>query len=199
MSLQESPLAERFNQFTSKWNEKCNVRLRELWPQPGMNLEQVAAILSVEFGGRSGAHAVAYRAHRLQLPVRQAPTQWSPEIEARFKELHATGKAFSEISRSLNEEFPGLRTTRNGCIGKARRLGLEQRQAKPSRGEATRRPGNPGIGILRSISQRVSKSTRALPKQSIAQVPFLAIEFMQLESSQCRYPRGGENGEPILF
>src|SRR5512146_2428809 len=156
MSLQESPLAERFNQFTSKWDESCNARLRELWPQPGMNLEQLAAILSAERGGRWGAHAIAYRAHRLQLPIRQAPTQWTSEIEARFKELHATGKAFSEISRTLNDEFIGLRTTRNGCIGKARRLGLEQREAKVrhSAVKNARPRGNPGIGILRSISQR---------------------------------------------
>lgn len=59
-------------------------------------------------------------------------TDWTPRIDDRMRELHALKLSFTDISARLNADF-GLSTTRNACIGRGRRIGLEKRAWPPPR------------------------------------------------------------------
>ena len=59
-------------------------------------------------------------------------TDWTPRIDDRMRELHALKLSFGDISARLNADF-GLSTTRNACIGRGRRIGLEKRAWPPPR------------------------------------------------------------------
>jgi hypothetical protein len=47
---------------------------------------------------------------------------WTPEHEALLRELHSKGLSFSQIAKAIGNH------SRNSCIGKAKRLGLELRR-----------------------------------------------------------------------
>tara|TARA_R110000868_G_scaffold399585_1_gene673418 strand:- start:780 stop:1391 length:612 start_codon:yes stop_codon:yes gene_type:complete len=55
---------------------------------------------------------------------------WKIEnVTERFQQLcceGGSGISFSTIAETLNSEFPGVQLSRNGCIGKAHRLGLSK-------------------------------------------------------------------------
>lgn len=50
---------------------------------------------------------------------------WSDEHTTEFKRLAETGISYAEVAGAMNEKF-GLSVTRNSCIGKANRLGLQR-------------------------------------------------------------------------
>jgi hypothetical protein len=54
-------------------------------------------------------------------------TDWTDHLLKRLAKLHANpNNSFRDIAKQLSQEF-GIKLTKNACIGRARRLGLEQR------------------------------------------------------------------------
>jgi GcrA cell cycle regulator len=56
----------------------------------------------------------------------RSTTPWTEEINSRFRELYETGASHTVIASTLSEAF-GQTFTRNACIGRASRLGLQPR------------------------------------------------------------------------
>jgi GcrA cell cycle regulator len=56
----------------------------------------------------------------------RSTTPWTEEISSRFRELYETGASHAVIASTLSEAF-GQTFTRNACIGRASRMGLQPR------------------------------------------------------------------------
>jgi GcrA cell cycle regulator len=71
-------------------------------------------------------------------------TSWTPQEVARMTSLLKDGRSYSEISAILMREM-GVHYTRNACIGKAARLGLEApaKPSKPAIAPVYRKPTKP--------------------------------------------------------
>jgi GcrA cell cycle regulator len=66
---------------------------------------------------------------------------WTPALDARLEELHASGMKFKQIAFTLNAEFK-ISLTRNAAIGRAHRIILTPRQP-PVRKARPKRPARP--------------------------------------------------------
>jgi hypothetical protein len=77
---------------------------------------------------------------------------WTPELDARLEELHASGMKFKMIAFTLNQEFK-ISLTRNACIGRAHRkllVALRQppvKKARPKRSHKRKPPAAPSPPI----------------------------------------------------
>jgi len=111
---------------------------------------------------------------------------WDDKLIARFKALHRGGKrSFKQIADMLSQEF-GLKLTKNACIGKGRRLGLEQRPRSTPKPEP-------------EPKKRASSTPELVPRPVVAtawrvDTPILTgcirITIYQLRQGVCHFPFG---------
>lgn len=114
---------------------------------------------------------------------------WSDELVERLKALWADGnRSASDIAKEL-----GAGISRNAVIGKIHRLGLSGRVA----GRSSPRQ--------RKLSEPKSKP-RGAPHQSpipftprVVHTEFRSLHVTELVTGDCRWPEGGDNGQPIVF
>jgi len=119
-----------------------------------------------------------------------AGVDWDDHLIARFKALHNGGKRpFSEIAKTLSHEF-GVKLTKNACIGKARRLGLETRPRvmppPPKRKKRTLTTPHlvPAAEVVAPVLPGWRIEPPVLPASSGR------ITIYQLERGVCHYPFG---------
>lgn len=140
------------------------------------------------------------------------------EIVDRLCELHADkANSFSGIAEALSKEF-NIPISRNACIAKCRRLGLEKRpptSGNPSptdpeilRERRNRRrresrqwtftqrssPLSKGDLIRHKWQQMFLGLTEALPPEDTYCPPKSRISLFDLENNTCRWPYEGEHG-----
>ena len=120
----------------------------------------------------------------------KAAVVWTPTLIAELTRLHALVPevSFSDIARRLQAQ--GHAVTRNGCIGKARRLGLPQRDpaiviavntqrlVEYQRAKAMMEPRMPSIRLVKG---------KALPIAPVATNQRTGLHI-DLEHDQCRGP-----------
>jgi hypothetical protein len=109
--------------------------------------------------------------------------EWDDTLIARFKALHKGGqRSFAQIAEMLSREF-GIKLSKNACIGKGRRLGLELRprylptpRAKPKRLE-------PPAEVVPVVRPAWTVSTPVLSDGN-------RITIYQLKRGVCHFPFG---------
>jgi hypothetical protein len=114
---------------------------------------------------------------------------WTPAMVDRFKELVADKDlAYRDIAAQMSHEF-GVNLTKNACIGKGRRLGVEARQ--------------PGLGNRRPAKKTKNKYVRIQVDAPIAPVmaprvrdPALGITIYELREGDCKWPLGKTGDYP---
>jgi hypothetical protein len=107
---------------------------------------------------------------------------WTPEMDARLRELHAEGLKFRLIAAGINAEFETT-LTRNSCIGRAHRLNLPVR-AKPT---------EPVKKSKRERGQYKARLAPIPPPVQLRQSPPLIpgrLTMLQLTRFTCRWPSG---------
>jgi hypothetical protein len=135
------------------------------------------------------------------MPINQ-DTVWTDEMIKRLRQLHASGmNSFEAIAAALRAEFK-VHLTKNACIGKGRRLGLQKR-----------RPSYQVLGYVKKTRKRTPSKPAAprreapqeqipavLPRWPVAlpRCPAKHVTIYQLEPSMCRYPFG-DDGPPYVY
>lgn len=131
---------------------------------------------------------------------------WTDDAIAILRRAHGEHLSFSQITMEINDET-GSTFSRNAVIGKACRIGLVAAAPRMRNRVMLSRPPRPPRRIKRKET-RERLPTGDLPPDTAllqeieAQPPpaeFLGIAFLDLQPRHCRYPRGGSNGEPVLF
>jgi GcrA cell cycle regulator len=118
-------------------------------------------------------------------------SDWDDHLIARFKALHRGGKrSFAEIADTLNREF-GLKLTKNACIGKGRRLGLEKRP----RSTPTQRRRQPKAATPTTPENTPELRPPPINPGWTIELPVLPaasgrITIYQLQAGVCHYPFG---------
>jgi hypothetical protein len=115
-----------------------------------------------------------------------AGVDWDDHLIARFRALHNGGKRpFSEIAKTLSHEF-GIKLTKNACIGKARRLGLEARPRVMPPPPKRKRPRRyePPAEVIPVVIPRWTVEPPVLPAAGGR------ITIYQLKGGVCHYPFG---------
>ena len=134
-------------------------------------------------------------------------SDWNDDRIELLRKYHEERLAFSLIADRINAET-GSTFSRNACIGKAVRIGLQSRPKAPGpHVERMKHKREQPRTIRPKPRERLSFSDSLAPdldtlKEIDAMPPpsgFLAIAFLDLKPSHCRYPRGGTDGAPILF
>jgi hypothetical protein len=125
---------------------------------------------------------------------------WTAETETRLKELHAKGLSFRQIACMVG-------TTRNACIGKARRLGLPPRLTGETILRPKKRKGRKSfdsamgsmVARLNGEARRKRQGPSLPPRTPLAQPPAPEhwLTFADLKPGNCRYPEG--EGQAIKF
>jgi GcrA cell cycle regulator len=128
---------------------------------------------------------------------------WPETRVEKFKELFASGLSFSQIATELGD---GL--TRNACIGKAHRLGLDRpkpqplgrpRRRKPSSDDDAKQRRDTHARLERQRWHR-SKGKKRPAEPVVAEIePENPISFFELEPHHCRFPVGEAVGANQLF
>jgi hypothetical protein len=113
-------------------------------------------------------------------------TNWTDPLLKRLAQLHANpNKSFKDIALQLSQEF-GIKLTKNACIGRARRLGLEQRpRSTPKQKPRKKR--------TRTTSQLVPRPVVATAwKVEPPTLPAASgrITIYQLSQGVCHFPFG---------
>lgn len=118
---------------------------------------------------------------------------WPPEHDNFLRERFEAGDSFSKIAAALWQRFAVTRT-RNGCIGRAHRLGLKDDGRRPTRTA----PRN------KTPASRATSGARFSP--SIAPEPFICqeaedidplhVSVLDLAPGACKFPYGDG---PITF
>ena len=114
--------------------------------------------------------------------------EWTSEIIAALRKLHADKARYSfrEIAVKLSDQF-GVTVTRNGCIGKAGRLGLPMRDATPRR--SAEKEKKMRVRVDAPIPARIRHRTTGP-----------GIDIIQLNHSNCHWPLGKvEDYPPYLY
>ena len=118
--------------------------------------------------------------------------EWTKERMARLRRLCANKQlSFSDIARTLSKEF-GIPVPRNGCIGKAHRMGIKRRPA-PGRKLPHRQPSEPVAEPIPMIMPRW-RVEFADPRPDLGRG---RVTIQQLEPNMCRWPYGDR--VPYLF
>lgn len=130
---------------------------------------------------------------------------WTDERIERAKQLNAQGLHPSQIALDLGG------VTRNAVIGKLRRLGVQLAHAGHLFGGRPRKTREAyadralSMKFKRTVADNNRYGTAAIVVRAaarakqISEAPFLNIPFLDLEPQHCRYPRGGDDGEPVMF
>jgi GcrA cell cycle regulator len=134
------------------------------------------------------------------------PFSWAPEHCEELRRLLANGVSYLKAADAINAKF-GTCFTRSGAIGRARRMGIGDRQpALPARIEPLpeKTPGRPAPELRRSEFRwpwRVPVFERTAPTRlRCVEVDPRHLSLLELERKDCRYPYGGdEEGEAITF
>jgi len=114
-----------------------------------------------------------------------AVTVWTDNLLERLAKLHADpGKSFRDIAEQLSYEF-GIKLTKNACIGRARRLGLEQRPRSTPRPRPRKKRTRttPQLSVV-PINPGWVVKTPTLPAASGR------VTIYQLQRGVCHYPFG---------
>jgi GcrA cell cycle regulator len=119
-------------------------------------------------------------------------TVWTPQLDARLRELHGQGLIFLQIAAAMNDDF-GLALTRNACIGRSRRIGIGMRTTPPpprnrKAPKLVRKPRPP-----RPIAPPIVPEPAPVPG---------ALTMLQLSRTTCHWPSGNRPpytycGEPV--
>lgn len=119
----------------------------------------------------------------------------NPWTDSRIVDLTrywAEGLSCSQIAASLGN------TTRNAVIGKIHRLGLpsppmSRTREKKSRAARERRPVYPRqrfVATPELVEQATLRCVEIIPR---------GLALVDLEPNDCRWPYGGDDGQPITF
>jgi len=124
---------------------------------------------------------------------------WTAAMDDALRAHVLRGLTFSQAACAITVAF-GVHLSRNAAIGRARRLGLQaarragapKRVAAPGKRPAfkVRRRDDPLAALFAAVQLAPLREANVTP---------LRIALIDLERGQCRYPYGGDNGEPILF
>jgi len=124
-------------------------------------------------------------------------SDWNDERIKMLRNGHAQRLSFAVIAEFINIRT-GSTFSRNACTGKAFRIGLDHRSAQiksareaPSR--AKRKTTNSPCPIPAAFGSLKEVESTPTPAD------FLGITFFDLKQHHCRYPRGGNDGTPILY
>lgn len=107
---------------------------------------------------------------------------WTPPAERLLTQLDAEKKSFGRIEEIMREN--GFDVTRNSCIGKARRLGLEPRKSIEH------------VSKRKSRTRAVGKKQESLPPapevlttDPVVPLPVAKpVLFMKAENHHCHFP-----------
>ena len=131
---------------------------------------------------------------------------WAPEHCQALQDYLARGMSFAEIAREINARF-GTAYTRNAAIGRSKRMKLPAPKRPPKPRSQAARPVPMG-GASRPVEP---DRAAAAPRPALSQPPEPVklrcvgisprlVSLIELESSDCRYPYGGDkDNEPIAF
>lgn len=116
--------------YNSPWNSHVTARLLSLW-SANMPVREILPILIKEFGPHFTHKATLRKLQRMRLPNRNllgrdGHFKWETEHLDRIAVLWARGDSGSQIAATMSREFDRP-FTRNGILGKARKLGLANR------------------------------------------------------------------------
>lgn len=115
---------------------------------------------------------------------------WSDAQDDLLKKYHAENFSFSAIARLINEQT-GSSFTRNACIGKAVRTGLQRPRRKAE--------GRPRLAVNqdRASTQRVRQGrVSGTPYVEVIQPDepqHLGLSLLQTTDATCKFPRGEQN------
>jgi GcrA cell cycle regulator len=135
-------------------------------------------------------------------------SEWAETHSRALREYLERGMSYAEIAKALNERF-NTAYTRNAALGRARRMGLSGAEQPDRRSGSKRGPG-PQTGAARLFKMRARPLARSRPPRGISEraaalklrcvgvVP-RHLSLVELDDGDCRYPYGGEEGEPITF
>lgn len=116
---------------------------------------------------------------------------WTEERIRLLKELAKLGSN-TWIAKQINERT-GARFTRNAIIGKRSREGIEWCHQGPR----TDKPPRPK---KLTMVQRARITTRVkFEGGEITPPEFIGVSLLDLGQNACRFPKGGNDGLPILF
>jgi hypothetical protein len=179
------------------WTFVEDLRLRSLRAE-GLSNTQIGALM-----GRNGDQ-VRKRSDRLGLVDSSIVVYWTAERLAILKEKAAEGWSFQKISDYLGN------TTKNACIGKARRMGYAQtpsaatverltrmRSGRPKPSAGDRAFGGIGSGIGRSVKDRAPAPTPAPPPEP--HVPQNPVSLLDRRHDQCSFIVSEDGAFPALM
>ncbi|MCA6117893.1 hypothetical protein J6524_23885 [Bradyrhizobium sp. WSM 1738] len=135
-------------------------------------------------------------------------SNWAPEHSDALREFIAKGLSYSEAARAINSRF-NTAYSRSAALGRARRLGLgrlgpDDRQhpsmpTKPADAQAIAAPASEFRAPALPWPIPPFRETKPVKLRCVTIEP-RHLSLIELESSDCRYPYGGdEEGEPITF
>lgn len=126
---------------------------------------------------------------------------WTDAAVAALKELHFGGDSYSTIAAELVTRFGGA-LTKNAAVSKAHRIGLQKRRDHNPNVSLRHKPRKPAIRRSGQgyIPLKPADVVEIAPEPAKPPAPdFLGIPFLNLKPNHCRYPRGGDDGNPITF
>jgi GcrA cell cycle regulator len=139
------------------------------------------------------------------------PFSWAPEHCEELRQLLAKGASYLGAANAINAKFH-TRFTRSAALGRARRMGIADRQpALPDRMEPRPDKTAARLALERPALEsrwsefrwpfRVPVFKRAAPRKlRCVEVDPRRLSLLELERNDCRYPYGGDaEGEAITF
>lgn len=122
------------------------------------------------------------------MALRMADVDWTAKRMARLRKLCARKDlSFGDIANLLSREW-GIVVPRNGCIGKAHRMGIKRR-AGPGHRPAHQQPSEPVSEPMPQIwpRWRVEFANIARPQPTDGKIRY---ELHQLDGNMCHWPYG---------
>lgn len=184
------------------WSEECTQALRE-YIDAGVTFVRTAQLLNERFGTNYNRSSVCKKLIRLRTPKqgrKDSSVFWPVAMKERLRELYSTAPpvSFTDIADLLNKQFDA-KYSRESVIGQARRLGLSGKKPASSANKTPRIrivAPNKNSNQKRLVQPAPNKEMIAL---RCVEITPLKVSLIDLEPGQCRYPYGGDDGEPITF